>query len=560
MRSLRISVSFLLLFSGLTLVGQRPENSGAIISVEGVVTAMDGARPISGARVSLLKDPGIITRSGTSGVDLPPELMEYLSKVTTTDEAGHFKFTDIDPKAFGLVVGANGFVRQQLELSDFPGREKHIAVRLAATGAISGVVRGNGSRPLMNVQVQLLLYVYNDMGQRSLKSFASTQTNNAGEYRFYFITPGRYLLRSGAPASPLRDDKETVSPVFYPGVEDPRQSTVVDIEPGMDRSGFDFNLKLQQTYKIRGHLAGSPSVDSEHRRIMLRLNYVPEGFSTERRFDGNYGHAKPSGDGTFEFRDLVPGLYVVTASADGDNEIRALVPVRVGNGNVENVAVALATTATVKGRVRVDGQPMDLQTAERLRFQLTPLLGGNPLADDDEIGGTTWNESSEESGEFAVEDVLPLDYKFQAQWVPPGYYVKDARFGQIDVLNHSFHPYGGDSVLEIVFSSRAGKISGTVVDDKSKPVRAVRTVLVPDRARDRVDLYENASTNKDGEFSFESVVPGDYKLFVWDSTVERNSWFDPDFIRRFEPTATAVHVDESSQQTLQLKIAANGKK
>jgi len=89
MKLLRISAVTILLLCTKNLSAQKPQ-SDAITAIEGVVLSAVSGDPIAGARVSLLKDPGIVTRSGSSEeLGLPPELdSHYLSKWVYSDSVG----------------------------------------------------------------------------------------------------------------------------------------------------------------------------------------------------------------------------------------------------------------------------------------------------------------------------------------------------------------------------------------------------------------------------------------------------------------------------------------
>jgi hypothetical protein len=47
--------------------------------------------------------------------------------------------------------------------------------------------------------------------------------------------------------------------------------------------------------------------------------------------------------------------------------------------------------------------------------------------------------------------------------------------------------------------------------------------LIPDTPRRNVkELFESAITDQNGKFSINSIAPGDYKVFSWDSWKNRN--------------------------------------
>jgi hypothetical protein len=558
MNAFRIGAVSMLLIGVVNVAGQKPKTD-SVTSIEGVVLAAVSGDPIAGARVTLLKEPGIITRSGpVPAVELPPELdFHYQSTAIFTDAAGRFALTNIDPKVFGMVVGANGYVRREFERDDFPESGKGLIVRMTATGTVNGVVRGDAGRPLADMSVQLLRYVYDDSGRRDLMPFGSVQTNDRGEYRLYNITPGRYYVRAGTSSKPSDNAfAESVSPLFYPGVVNVAQASAVDVESAGELGGVDFNLKHQESYRIRGRIIDEAPNGSLDSRTIVRMYYIGGGFPAGNDVGSDWSYAHLSAEGNFEFRDIAPGLYAITYS---DSPVRGLLTVRVGNSDIENIKMTVNET-TVNGRVRMEGRQLTEDIRKYMGFHLAPVLPDGTLTGDSLLADYATLESRDldEDGKFVIEDALPLDYRFEAGWLPAGSYIKSARLGGVDVLTRPFHPGDASAVLEIVIASDSGSIAGTVVDEKSRPVRGAQAVLVPDRARDRIDLYHSAETDRDGKVNFADIAPGDYKLLAWES-IEENSWFDPDVLRRDESAAKSIHVGESSKQTIQLKIIPTSK-
>ena len=94
----------------------------------------------------------------------------------------------------------------------------------------------------------------------------------------------------------------------------------------------------------------------------------------------------------------------------------------------------------------------------------------------------------------------------------------------------------GASPLDVVISPNAGGLEGTAMDPHSqKPAPGATVVLIP-RARERVEFYRSAKTDDAGRFRFKTVVPGDYRVYVWE-TVQEYAWMDPDFMRPLETKA-----------------------
>ena len=52
---------------------------------------------------------------------------------------------------------------------------------------------------------------------------------------------------------------------------------------------------------------------------------------------------------------------------------------------------------------------------------------------------------------------------------------------------------------------------------------------------------------------FKALPPGGYKVFSWEA-LESNAYYDNDVLSRYETQGTAVRIQESSKETVDLKI------
>jgi hypothetical protein len=78
-------------------------------------------------------------------------------------------------------------------------------------------------------------------------------------------------------------------------------------------------------------------------------------------------------------------------------------------------------------------------------------------------------------------------------------------------------------------------------------------VLVPERQRNRTDLFKSTISDSSGRFVFRTIPPGDYRVFGWE-TLDSYAYFDPDLLRRVEPQGTPVRVTESATNNLTVRI------
>ena len=136
------------------------------------------------------------------------------------------------------------------------------------------------------------------------------------------------------------------------------------------------------------------------------------------------------------------------------------------------------------------------------------------------------------------------------------YFIKEALFDRNDVLTQPLKFSGalsGGTGLEIVLSRSVGQVSGLVTDEKLQPVAGVQVVLVPEKNRDRTELFKAVTTDEGGRFLIAGITPGDYRLFSWES-LESYGYFDPQVLKEAEPLAKLLHVAESSKQQLDVRI------
>jgi hypothetical protein len=200
---------------------------------------------------------------------------------TTTESDGRFLFRGVRPGRYRLMVTRSGYVRRTLSVTIAEGQAQDVRVVLTLTGAVSGRIYGSGGEPLGNVDVAALKASYQD-GKRILTPVQSVRTDDRGEYRLFWLAPGRYYLSathpealsgmfsimglsvagsfqgggsagplglqmvrgtgdpalaSRGPFSPFAPKGERYVPVYFPGTIDEQSAAVVELRAGADLGG-----------------------------------------------------------------------------------------------------------------------------------------------------------------------------------------------------------------------------------------------------------------------------------------------------------------------------------
>jgi hypothetical protein len=527
-----------------TFARQNPQTA----SIYGKVVREGTAEPLAGARVTYFRN----SPPSSGGVSV------------TTDATGGFAITEIEPGTIVLGFSARGYVRREYKQKTPHGHGeplelaagqvvKDLVVQLAPGGSIEGRVRDSDGFPAIGVQVELVRFVYDPWGRRTLSSEALAETDDHGEYRLFWLTPGAYYLRAGGERTDgrLRDldsNSETVtkdnqvfepfSEVFYPASDTIDSARTFEVRAGVETKSVDFLVRRQHLHRIRGSVL---DVQTGGFPAAAEIGISAEGWAV-----GAWpSHYNPK-DGTFELRGLRPGTYRVFAQLK--NPVAPLEPAAVGIATVRIVdadveaVLRILPPASLSGHLVIEsGAP----TPSGLRIQLQ-----NPESFSTTFLPPNWLSAPVNAdGSFRIPQIDDGIYNVAVS--PPGYYLKQARYAGADVLSSpwKFVSGGTPSSLEVVISSNVAQVSGTITDAQLNPTSGADVVLVPDKRRDNLELFLHVSTDARGRYSLENVWPGDYKLFAWED-IEYGSWFDPNVLKKYEQVARPVQVLESARVTV----------
>lgn len=536
-------------------------------SIEGVVVRAGTSDPLNGVLVL------------ASNVDATYQERASTPSMTTS-VGGRFRFDKLLPGSYRLLLSANGYVRQEYGQRTFPGNGalvtlaagqqiRDLVASITPTGTVTGRILDRNGRPLPAVPVQLVRYLYDENGLGILRPYGTAQTDDRGEYRIYFVTPGRYYLTAGSAQGPggyggprlgPNEAAMSYSAAYYPGVRDVRSASVIDVRPGTIWSGIDMTLARQTLYRVSGRVIDSVTGQPPEAPAMWLFHFDP-AIARPAAISGTANSGKFFYDrGRFEFRGVVPGPYTLAASeknnsAENSRAMRfGFVQLEVANSDVDGVVLSIPPGAAVAGRISLEGEnsPNRAFLDGGVRYvSLVRTANGLPLTmPRDWEAGTRLGPD----GSFQLRGITAGEYRVEVSLLAPGFYIKEIRYGLADALNRPlrFNPADAAS-LEITLSSRVAQVSGSVMDDLSQPAAGAQVVLVPSPARDRPELFKTATTDQNGRFTIRNAAPGEYRLMAWEA-IETYSWFDPEVLKRSEPFSTPIQLSESASATANLRL------
>ena len=553
-----------------------PQQRVATGSIEGRVRRTGDEEPIAGAKI-------VLTRTASEGGGSANSSAASAEISVITDSEGRFAIRNVPIGSYRLAASRSGYIGRSygqrgrsgngVAFNLAAGQEmKDVAFLLTRQGSINGRIRSDNGEPVEGVTVQLQRYGYTPDGRRILDTVKSATTTDRGEYRLYWIDPGRYyLLVSGRDnRQSFKIDDVAYTPTYYGSVVDPGEALAIDIHSGEDLEAIDVALSQQQhrVYRISGTIVDSATgLPPTFAQVGL-TRLLPGG---EFRGDQRPSYFNSS-KGTFEITDLIPGTYWVstqvlerspggatgtTTSETGnigavvdvsnrDLTRGAQVKVNLLDADVDNLVLNAAGGTSIKGHLTIEGQSIpDAASGHGIRVELTGHPAANSPSESPNVG---------RDGTFVIRSVPAGEYRVKIRGVPSAYYIKDAHLGSEGVLGETISIRGQvTATLEVVLSFSPGTITGTVIDSQSKGVSGAQVVLIPDRQRDRLDLYKTVTTDSGGKFSIGSIAPGDYRIFSWED-LDAYAYFDPGIVREAEPLGRLVHVSEASKETVEVRI------
>jgi len=547
-----IAAFLMVLVLSAMVVAQAP--SAARARLEGIVTKEPGSEPVKKALIEL------IAENQAEGSDY--------TAITGPD--GAFQIEGIVPGRYHLFAERTGMLELEKHHAHSEGRIltlsagqelKNLQIQLQAAAVVRGRVTDEDGDPLPNAEIAVLRETFSS-GRRRWEQAGGERTNDLGEYRVAGLAAGNYYVSCSPPpdfkslidsagakssdANSATSEKSatTYQTTYYPGTADRGQAAPIQLRAG-DEFPVNFSLTPSPSLSIRGAVVNVPPNSSAV--IMLQ----------SREFNLVLNGADIRKDGSFVIRDVSPGNYTIIASVDGTPApMMARQSLQVA-GNVEGLRLAPQPGSRIRGRLRVESKGnlagVDL---DQIFLGLQPA----DAADDSSLltVGSDFTTLTHVAPDGTLEwkDVPAGNYYARLMGGNDGadWFVKSTLAGGRDVNDSGISVSGGTMPIDLVLSANGAVADGVVADPKGQPVGNAVVVAVPEaHLRSRLDRFHRTVSDQGGRFTLHGLPPGDYTLFAWES-VEGEAYYDPEFLKNYEPQGTALHVAEGDRKSVQLQV------
>jgi protocatechuate 3,4-dioxygenase beta subunit len=599
-------------------------------SISGVVVSDEGpGHPVRRAIVQL---------TGTA-IRMPKQVV--------SDDAGRFAFTGLSEGRFSIVVNKAGYVRSYAGARR-PWRSPGVPIELAAGerktnvvavlqrgGVISGRVLDDQGQPLQNVRVQVMeRRVTNGEAQliRAGNAGGQLTTDDRGMYRVWGLAPGSYLVGAApqqttrdarlvtqnelqwaltqvqlgatsyagrgtsaagmppplAPA-PERGPAVAYAPVYYPGATDASGAATVAVEPGLERSGIDFNLRFVPTAAVRGTVVMPDGTTPTNVQIAL----TPQGalLGDDLAAVGFTLRTSVNPQGQFTFATVGPGVYLLTARAASAQpgrerlqiaqqpggragsvpgpspssrtpDLWAQIEIGVDGRDVDNVSVVFQRGMSVSGRVVFEGAAPD--PLPRMSLTMRPERVSALL-------NTPTQSQPVNDGRFELFGLAPGRYVIGAPSTSAGstgqgttrrWTAKSAMWNGRDLLDEPIEIQTGQDISDVVvtYSDVAAEVTGAILDANGKPASGFFVMLFPaDRARWSLGptgarrFRMPTALQPDGRFRFADLPSGDYCLALL-TDYEPQDLSDPAFLEQVSAASIRIALAHGEKKTQDIKL------
>jgi hypothetical protein len=343
------------------------QNAPSKASIQGIVTRAGAGQPLKGVRISFRRLDG--SQNPLGDVRTP----------VTTDAAGRFLVTGVDPGQYRISAERDGYIRQEYGqrtttgsgtvISVAAGQRLELQFQMLPAGVISGRVSDEQGEPAARGEVHAWAFQYAD-GKRSLSQVANAQTNDIGEYRLFWLPPGEYLISvtvpdtgetatadlSAPPTGASRAVSEFVTAIgaagalpggfdgdalqkvaqvlegrepaqiYFPGTLDPNGAAPIRLGAAVEMRAIDFTLRPIRTVTVRGRVVAPfplAQASGGGRQGGPFASLFGQGTQVSLSRAGaspgfaalGLGGTAVNADGSFEIRGVAAGSYNLTATA-----------------------------------------------------------------------------------------------------------------------------------------------------------------------------------------------------------------------------------------------------
>lgn len=499
--------------------------------------------------------------------------MEGGGGITQTDAEGRFEIKDLPAGRYNIIASKAGYVMTYygqrrpnepgtpMDLADGQTAEK-VAMQISRGAVISGRIVDDNGEPIAGTQVTAMRYQMVSGTRRMVPGGSeggNDRTDDQGGYRLYGLPPGDYFVsainRNNMFMGPNINNQEPdgFAPTYYPGTPNLGEAGRVALKAGQETTA-NFSLIVARMARIRGRALNSRGEPVARSMLMLQSSDPSNGMGYM-----NTHNAMAGADGTFQFTNIPAGRYnlnirPMNGMINGTDEF-AVMPITVGNDDIENVIVTTSLGATARGVVVTDDgmaptfRPEQVQIFPQAADANMNFMGGGPVKVNED---------------FSFEITGLYDRRLLrtsiGSGINAGWYLKAVLFDGQDVTDRGveFSPGRTYEGLQIVVTRKATDLSGLVTDDRGAPVLDATVIVFASNREQWAPMTRYVRTTRpdtSGRYSIKAMPPLDDYLVIAVQNLEPGQASDPEFLARAKDEAKPLSLNEGETKAVDVKLS-----
>jgi hypothetical protein len=378
------------------------------------------------------------------------------------------------------------------------------------------------------------------------------ETNDLGQYRVYGVAPGTYYLAAlpttANPQVPI-SSAPAGAPTYYPGTMNEIEAQRIIVRSAQERTLADFALVPSRLARISGIATTTGGTPAELVVLMSSAQIASAGAIPGMKT------ASVRADGSFQLSNVPPGEYALIAATtnreNGEQEITSQL-LAVAGEDVTDLILSTTKGFRAAGQVVFDELP---PPSGVIPSKLT--VSGAPLTNTT-MSGMFARASVRDDWTFELKGLAGQRRFLIIQGLPPEWMIASVAHGQTDITDKAIDVTEDLGGIVITLTNRGGKMRGTVIDDRAKPVNDCSILIFPEDPAlgppATMRYVRAVRPGESGAFSVDKMPAGHY-LIAAVPPIEDGDEGDPELLEQLRSIAVRVSLGWGDAKEVPLKLA-----